>query len=109
MRPQRGSLQQPRGMVGEFLREAIDVEAAHAGDVLAQVLAAVRAGRANTANEGSVTAPHGRLARAVTPTPTATTSHEASAPTRQREQPLGEGHATEAPYVDVVQPDITDA
>ena len=33
------------GMVGQILREAVDVEAAHAGDVLAQVLAAARGRR----------------------------------------------------------------
>ena len=40
-----------------------------------------------------------------TPSPTATTSHAASAPTVSGQLPLGERHAAKAPHVDVVQPD----
>ena len=32
-------------MVGEFLREAVDVEAAHAADILAEILPAAQAAR----------------------------------------------------------------
>ena len=48
-------------------------------------------------------------AQVVTPSPTATTSPAASAPTVSGVQALGEGHAAEAPDVDVVQPDGADA
>ena len=41
----------------------------------------------------------------VTPSPTATTSHDGLGADGQREPPLGERHAAEAPQVDVVQPD----
>ena len=70
-----------RGVVGEGLREAIDMKAAHAGDVLAQVLAAARAEAAGATDQRGVR--HDAIAgrELVTPSPIATTSHAASAPT----------------------------
>ena len=97
-----------RGMVGEFLREAIDVEAAHAGDVLAQVLAAARAGGAGAADQrgirhhavagdqrGDAIADRDDLARRL-------------GADAERELSPRECHAAEAPHVDVVQSDIAD-
>ncbi len=43
-----------RGMVGQFLGEAIDMEATHTGDVLAQVFASVLACRAGAADQSGV-------------------------------------------------------
>ena len=96
-------------MVGQFLREAVDVEAAHAGDVLAQILAAARAGGAGAADQrrvghhavagdegGDAIADGGDLAGGF-------------GADGQRELPLGECHAAEAPDVDVVQADGADA
>ena len=98
-----------RGMVGEFLREAVDVEAAHAGDVLAQIVAAARAGAAGAADQrgirhdavagdqrGDAIADRDDLARRL-------------GADAQRELSLRERHAAEAPHVDVVQPDVADA
>ena len=98
-----------RGMVGEFLRETIDVEAAHAGDILAQVLAAARAGGAGAADQrgirhhaiagdqrGDIITDRDDLARRL-------------GADAERELSPRERHAAEAPHVDVVQPDIADA
>jgi hypothetical protein len=97
-----------RRMVGKFLREAIDVEAAHAGDVLAEVLAAARAGRAGATDQGGVG--NDAVARLDRGDPVANRDHFAGGlgADAKREQTLCEGHAAKAPYVDMVQPDVTD-
>ena len=96
-------------MVGELLREAVDVEAAHAGDVLAQVLAARAAGAAGAAGERGIR--HDVIARREAGDALADRDDLARrlGADGQREVPLGEGHAAKAPHVDVVQPDIADA
>ena len=93
------------GMVGQFLREPIDMEAAHAGDVLAQVLAAAPAGAAGAADQRGVR--HDPIARRKRRDAVADCDDIARrlGTDGQRESPLGEGHPAEAPYVDVVQPD----
>ena len=99
----------PRGMVGEFLRETIDVEAAHAGDILAQVFASPHARRAGAADQCGIRhhpIPRRNFRNAITDGDYLAGGLGADA---QREPPLGEGHATEAPHVDVVQPDAPHA
>ena len=96
-------------MVGEFLREAIDVEAAHAGDVLAQVLAAARAEAAGAADQRGIR--HHAIALrqrgdAIADRDDLARRFGADA---ERELAFGERHAAEAPHVDVVQPDIAHA
>ena len=46
--------QQPGGMVGQILREPIDVETANAGDILTQIVASSDAGGARAARQGGV-------------------------------------------------------
>ena len=41
-------------MVGEFLREAIHVESAYTGDILAKIVASTQAGATGTADQRSV-------------------------------------------------------
>ena len=96
-------------MVGEFLREAVDVEAAHAGDVLAQVLAAAQAGAAGAADQRGVR--HHAVAGLQRGHAVADRHHLARrlGADAERELPLGEGHAAKAPHVDVVQADEADA
>ncbi len=96
-------------MIGECLREAIDVEAAHAGHVLAEVLAAAGAGRANAAHQRGVRhhAISGRQRRDAVADCNHLTRRLGS--NCQGELAFGEGHAAEAPHVDMVQPDIADA
>jgi hypothetical protein len=69
------------GMFSEVAREAVDVEAHDAGDVLAEIVAALAAGLAGAAGQRAVH--HDRVAglKPVTPGPTAATSPAASAPT----------------------------
>ena len=64
-----------------LLREAIDVEAADAGDVVAQIVLTSRQARQVAAGQRGVR--HDAIAGddVVTPSPTATTSQAASAPT----------------------------
>ncbi len=96
-------------MVGEFLREAVNVEAAHAGDVLAQVLAPGSACVAGAADQGGVgydAIAGGQCADIVADRDDLARCFGADA---QWELPLGEGHAAEAPNVDVVQSDGADA
>ena len=98
-----------RGVIGECLREAIDVEAAHACDVLAQVLATVRAGGACATHQRGVR--HHAIAGRERRDAVADRNHLARrlGADREGELAFGEGHAAEAPYVDMVQPDVADA
>jgi hypothetical protein len=100
---------QPRRMVGEFLRETSHVEAAHASDIFAQVLAPAQSGAATTANQcgvGDHAIPNPQIRNVI-----AYRDHLASRLRThcQRELPSRKRHAPEAPNVDVVQADAADA
>ena len=80
--PLRHRDDEPRRQVQPVAREAVDVEAHDAGDVFAQIVAALAAGLAGAAGQRAVH--HHRIAgleRRVTPSPTAAISPAASAPT----------------------------
>src|SRR3984885_10213560 len=100
---------EPRRHVDEIAREAVDMEAHDAADVLTQIVAAFLAGFALAAGQraigddavadlgGGHVRPHGDdFAR----------GFDAD---DQRQLALGESHAAPAPHIDVVEPDRLDA
>ena len=101
--------EQPSGVVGEVLGKAVDVEAADAGNVLAQVVAAAEAGGAGAAGQGGV----GDNAIARLDAGNIRTDSDdlagAFGADCQRIGAFGKGHAAEAPDVDMVQANRADA
>ena len=96
-------------MVGQVLGEAVDVEAADAGDVLAQIVAAAEAGGAGAAGQRGVG--DDAVARCDVGDASADGDDLAGGlgADGQRVEALGEGHAAKTPDVDVVQADGADA
>jgi len=100
---------QPGGVIGEFLREAIQVEATHAQRIFAQVLAAGAAGLAGPADQRRIR--HDAVAgeQACDAIADGDDFARGLGAHHQRILAAGEGHAAKAPDVDVVQPDRIDA
>ena len=96
-------------MVGEFLGKAVDVEAAHAGDGFAEVVAALLAGAADAAGDGAEG--DDALAGAEVGDAFADGGDFSGGfgGDGEREAALGEGHTPKTPDVEVVEADGADA
>ena len=100
---------QARGVIDLLLREAVEVEASHAAGVLAQVLDALAAEPAMTADEGRVgddAIADASLRHAFAGGHDGRDGFGADG---QRQSALGEGHPAEAPDVDVIERHGVDA
>ena len=97
------------GVVDQLAGKAVDVEAHHVGDVLAQIVAAFATGAAGAAGERAVH--HHRVAGLEARRIRAECGDLARrlGADHQRQLALGERHAAEAPHVDVVERHRLDA
>src|SRR5690242_11528881 len=96
-------------MIGEFLREAVQVKAAYTADVLAEIVTTAKTGAAGTTDQRRVR--HDTIARHEVRNAFANRNHLACRlrADRQWEPPLRECHAPKAPEVNVIQSDTADA